>query len=569
MTELERYQQWCEQAPLDEAGRAALAAMQNDETERKGCFGAELQFGTAGIRGIMGIGTNRLNDFTVRRAAQGLAAWLTSTELPQRCAIGYDSRHNSRRYAELCAVALAERGVHVYVYHELAPTPMLSFAVRQLGCGCGIVVSASHNAGIYNGIKCYGPDGCQMTDEPAARVFAEIEKIPYFLPAEKSFEDFLAEGGVEFIAPELWERYYETVLGERLATVPSDNLNLLYTPLCGTGNKPVRTVLGRIGVNVAVVPAQEKPDGDFKTCEYPNPETDAALNESYKIARETHPDLILGTDPDCDRVAVAVPVEGGFRKLSGNELGCLLLDYILGTMQKAGTLPADPVAVRSIVSTPMADKIAASYGVKMRRVLTGFKYIGGEILALEQKHEENRFVFGFEESCGYLKGTYARDKDAVVASMLTCDLAAALKREGKNLAEHMDALYSRFGWHEARVLSCELQGPDAMEISAGFMAQMRRELPKAVCGIAVTSVTDYQARVTRDLVHGTEEAVTLPKSNVLVLQLGEKGTVILRPSGTEPKVKIYLTAVDTDRAAAMKLLDDMAAEMSGYLPKNA
>ena len=569
MTELERYQQWCEQAPLNEAGRAALAAMQNDETERKGCFGAELQFGTAGIRGIMGIGTNRLNDFTVRRTAQGLAAWLTSTELPQRCAIGYDSRHNSRRYAELCAVALAERGVHVYVYHELAPTPMLSFAVRQLGCGCGIVVSASHNAGIYNGIKCYGPDGCQMTDEPAARVFAEIEKIPYFLPAEKSFEDFLAEGGVEFIAPELWERYYETVLGERLAAIPSDNLNLLYTPRCGTGNKPVRTVLGRIGVNVAVVPAQEKPDGDFKTCEYPNPETDAALNESYKIARETHPDLILGTDPDCDRVAVAVPVGGGFRKLSGNELGCLLLDYILGTMQKAGTLPADPVAVRSIVSTPMADKIAASYGVKMRRVLTGFKYIGGEILALEQKHEENRFVFGFEESCGYLKGTYARDKDAVVASMLTCDLAAALKREGTNLAEHMDALYSRFGWHEARVLSCELQGPDAMEISAGFMAQMRRELPKAVCGIAVTSVTDYQARVTRDLVHGTEEAVTLPKSNVLVLQLGEKGTVILRPSGTEPKVKIYLTAVDADRAAAMKLLDDMAAEMSGYLPKNA
>ena len=406
----------------------------------------------------------------------------------------------------------------------------------------------------------FGNPDIILMDEPTNHL--DIDAVAWL-------EDFLAEGGVEFIAPELWERYYETVLGERLATVPADNLNLLYTPLCGTGNKPVRTVLGRIGVNVAVVPAQEKPDGDFKTCEYPNPETDAALNESYKIARETHPDLILGTDPDCDRVAVAVPVEGSFRKLSGNELGCLLLDYILGTMQKAGTLPADPVAVRSIVSTPMADKIAASYGVKMRRVLTGFKYIGGEILALEQKHEENRFVFGFEESCGYLKGTYARDKDAVVASMLTCDLAAALKREGTNLAEHMDALYSRFGWHEARVLSCELQGPDAMEISAGFMAQMRRELPKAVCGIAVTSVTDYQARVTRDLIHGTEEAVTLPKSNVLVLQLGEKGTVILRPSGTEPKVKIYLTAVDADRAAAMKLLDDMAAEMSGYLPKNA
>lgn len=449
-------------------------------------------------------------------------------------------------------------------------TPMLSFAVRQLGCGCGIVVSASHNAGIYNGIKCYGPDGCQMTDEPAARVFAEIEKIPYFLPAEKSFEDFLAEGGVEFIAPELWERYYETVLGERLAAIPSDNLNLLYTPLCGTGNKPVRTVLGRIGVNVAVVPAQEKPGRRFQDLRISEPgdgrRAERELQDRARDAPGPHPRARTRT---ATAVAVAVPVEGGFRKLSGNELGCLLLDYILGTMQKAGTLPADPVAVRSIVSTPMADKIAASYGVKMRRVLTGFKYIGGEILALEQKHEENRFVFGFEESCGYLKGTYARDKDAVVASMLTCDLAAALKREGTNLAEHMDALYRRFGWHEARVLSCELQGPDAMEISAGFMAQMRRELPKAVCGIAVTSVTDYQARVTRDLVHGTEEAVTLPRSNVLVLQLGEKGTVILRPSGTEPKVKIYLTAVDADRAAALKLLDDMAAEMSGYLPKNA
>mgnify|MGYP002581156070 CR=1 FL=1 len=565
----DEYKRWLA-ADLEDADlKPELARIEGNDDEIKDRFAVALKFGTAGLRGVLGAGTNRMNIYVVRQATQGLANWVKTQGGNQTVAISYDSRLKSDVFAKTAAGVLAANGIKVRIYDALMPVPALSFATRYYECNAGIMVTASHNPAKYNGYKAYGPDGCQMTDEPAARVFAEIEKIPYFLPAEKSFEDFLAEGGVEFIAPELWERYYETVLGERLATVPSDNLNLLYTPLCGTGNKPVRTVLGRIGVNVAVVPAQEKPDGDFKTCEYPNPETDAALNESYKIARETHPDLILGTDPDCDRVAVAVPVEGGFRKLSGNELGCLLLDYILGTMQKAGTLPADPVAVRSIVSTPMADKIAASYGVKMRRVLTGFKYIGGEILALEQKHEENRFVFGFEESCGYLKGTYARDKDAVVASMLTCDLAAALKREGTNLAEHMDALYSRFGWHEARVLSCELQGPDAMEISAGFMAQMRRELPKAVCGIAVTSVTDYQARVTRDLVHGTEEAVTLPKSNVLVLQLGEKGTVILRPSGTEPKVKIYLTAVDADRAAAMKLLDDMAAEMSGYLPKNA
>ena len=559
MTELERYQQWCEQAPLDEAGRAALAAMQNDETERKGCFGAELQFGTAGIRGIMGIGTNRLNDFTVRRTAQGLAAWLTSTELPQRCAIGYDSRHNSRRYAELCAVALAERGVHVYVYHELAPTPMLSFAVRQLGCGCGIVVSASHNAGIYNGIKCYGPDGCQMTDEPAARVFAEIEKIPYFLPAEKSFEDFLAEGGVEFIAAELWERYYETVLGERLATVPSDNLNLLYTPLCGTGNKPVRTVLGRIGVNVAVVPAQEKPDGDFKTCEYPNPETDAALNESYKIARETHPDLILGTDPDCDRVAVAVPVEGGFRKLSGNELGCLLLDYILGTMQKAGTLPADPVAVRSIVSTPMADKIAASYGVKMRRVLTGFKYIGGEILALEQKHEENRFVFGFEESCGYLKGTYARDKDAVVGSMLICEMACYYKDKGMTLVDALNSIESELGFYTNKQFSYTFEGQQGLAKMSGIMNSLRNDPPAQIAGQKVLTICDYGKSVSIDAVTGTETALTLPKSEVIEFKLDGGCSFIVRPSGTEPKIKIYLSATGATHDESLKNCDSMKA----------
>ena len=567
MDYLERYHEWLNSAPLSADDRERLAAAEHDADELKSAFGAELAFGTAGIRGIMGLGTNRLNEFTVRRTAQGLAAWLVGTELPKKCAIGYDSRHNSRLYAEICAVALAERGVHVYVYHELAPTPMLSFAVRQLGCGCGIVVSASHNAGAYNGIKCYGPDGCQMTDEPAAIVYDEIEKIPYFVPAKQSFDYCMAARDVEFIHPSLWEKYYETVLAERLADTPSDNLNLLYTPLCGTGNKPVRTVLGRIGVNADVVKVQEQPDGDFKTCEYPNPETDAALNVSYKIARQTHPDLILGTDPDCDRVAVAVPEGDGFRKLSGNELGCLLLDYILGELTAQGRLPKDPVAVKSIVSTPMADKVAAKYGVRMRSVLTGFKYIGGEILALEEKGEENRFVFGFEESCGYLKGTYARDKDAVVASMLTCDLAAKLKREGSNLARKMDALYAELGWHEARVISIELKGPNAMELSAQFMANFRAHTPTALCGIPVTEMTDYAARVTKNCLTGEQAPVTLPRSNVVALTLGEKGSVIVRPSGTEPKVKLYLTAVDGDRSAALQRLDCLAEELSAYAPK--
>ena len=567
MDYLERYEFWCGNAPLSGKEREALLAMKGDDDEVKGAFGAELQFGTAGIRGIMGLGTNRLNEFTVRRTAQGLAAWLSGTTLPQKCAIGYDSRHNSRLYAEICAAALAERGIHVYVYHELAPTPMLSYAVRQLECGCGIVVSASHNAGAYNGIKCYGPDGCQMTDEPAAIVFREISAITYFVPAKQSFDELLEAKSVEYIAPELWERYYQTVLNERVATVPSDNLNLLYTPLCGTGNKPVREVLGRIGVNVNVVKVQEQPDGDFKTCEYPNPETDAALNESYKIAVHTHPDLILGTDPDCDRVAVAVPEDGGFRKLSGNELGCLLLDYILGELSAQGKLPQSPVAVRSIVSTPLADKVAAKYGVKMKAVLTGFKYIGGEILALEEKGEEDRFVFGFEESCGYLKGTYARDKDAVVASMLTCDLAAKLKREGMNLAQKMDALYAELGYHEAKVISIELKGPNAMELSAKFMADFRAAIPTELCGIPVTSCTDYQSRITRNMLTGEESAVLLPKSNVVTLVLGEKGSVIVRPSGTEPKVKLYLTAVDLDKGRAAALLADLADAMNAYVPK--
>lgn len=564
----ERYQAWCA-APLTEQELKELRNMEANTDALKGAFGAELQFGTAGIRGIMGLGTNRLNDYTVRRTAQGLAAWLCTTELPQKCAIGYDSRHNSRRYAEICAVALAERGVHVYVYHELAPTPMLSFAVRRLGCGCGIVVSASHNAGAYNGIKCYGPDGCQMTDEPAAVVFREISSIDYFVPAKQTFAESMETGEVEYIAPEVWEEYYQTVLAERVTDLPASELCLLYTPLCGTGNKPVREVLGRIGVKVDVVKVQEQPDGDFKTCEYPNPETDAALNESYKIARETHPDLILGTDPDCDRVAVAVPVDGGFRKLTGNELGCLLLDYILGEMSKNGTLPPAPVAVRSIVSTPLADKVAAKYGVNMKAVLTGFKYIGGEILALEEKGEEKRFVFGFEESCGYLKGTYARDKDAVVASMLTCDLAAKLKREGMNLAEKMDALYAELGYHEAKVISFELKGPNAMELSAKFMADFRANVPTELCGAAVMKVTDYQTRICRDLANGTETPVLLPKSNVVTLELGEKGSVIVRPSGTEPKVKLYLTAVDREKETALAFLKALSERMCEFLPKNA
>ena len=564
MDYMERYAFWCE-ADLPEDVKAELAAIKSDEEELKGRFGGDLQFGTAGMRGIMGAGSNRLNRYTVRRAAQGMAAWLSSTDLPQVAAIGYDSRHNSQLFAEVCAVAFAEAGIHTYLYDRLAPTPMLSYAVRELGCGCGIVISASHNAGAYNGVKCYGPDGCQMTDEPAAIVTAKIAEIPYFVPEQKSFNQFMGEGLISYIGQDIWEKYYQTVLAEAVnpAVIKEAGLNIVYTPLCGTGNEPVREILGRLGVNIAVVSCQEKPDGDFKTCEYPNPETDAALNESYKVADQVPCDVILGTDPDADRVAIAVPDgKGGYQKLSGNELGCLLMDYVLKARSAQKDIPEGAIVVRSIVSSPLADQVAKHYGVTMKAVLTGFKYIGGEILELEQKGEEKKFIFGFEESCGYLKGTYARDKDAVVASMLVCEMAADLKKQGKTILDALADVYATYGYYLAYVQSIELTGADAMEKAAKMMADLREAVPESIGGAKVTGVRDYRSSIAKDLISGEESIITLPKSNVLEFLLGEKGSVIARPSGTEPKVKFYYTAVAEDRAAAKELLDAMVAQMS-------
>ncbi len=563
MNYMERYEYWCS-SDLTEDIRRELAAIKDDAEELKGRFGGELQFGTAGMRGIMGAGSNRLNRYTVRRAAQGMAAWLASTDLPQKAAIGYDSRHNSQLFAEVCAIAFAEAGVQTYLFDRLAPTPMLSYAVRELGCGCGIVISASHNSGEYNGVKCYGPDGCQMTDAPAAIVTEMISKIPYFVPEQKSFSKYLQDGIVTYIGQDLWNSYYETVLNEAVnpEVIRSAGLNIVYTPLCGTGNEPVREVLGRLGVNITVVGVQEKPDGDFKTCEYPNPETDAALNESYKIAKTTPCDVILGTDPDCDRVAIAVPDGEGFRKLSGNELGCLLMDYILKARTEKNDIPDGAIVVRSIVSSPLADRIAEHYGVTMKAVLTGFKYIGGEILELEKLGQQQKFIFGFEESCGYLKGTYARDKDAVVASMLVCELAASLKKCGKTILDALDDVYKNFGYYIAHVQSVELTGSDAMEKAASLMTQLRTNAPESIGVVQVTKALDYKTGIIKDLMTGAEGEITLPRSNVLEFVLGEKGSVIVRPSGTEPKVKYYYTAVGNTPAEAKALLDALVAEMS-------
>lgn len=563
MNYIDRYNFWCS-ANLPEEEKNELADIRNDNEELKSRFNSDLQFGTAGMRGIMGLGSNRLNRYTVRRAAQGMAAWLCETDLPQKAAIGYDSRHNSKLFAEVCAVAFAEKGIVTYLYDRLAPTPMLSYAVRELGCGCGIVISASHNAGEYNGVKCYGPDGCQMTDEPAAIVTEEISKIAYFVPETKSFDAYLQDGMIAYIQQELWESYYETVLAEAVApeNIRKANLNIVYTPLCGTGNEPVRTVLGRLGTNITIVSCQENPDGDFKTCEYPNPETDAALRESYKVADNNPCDVILGTDPDCDRVAIAVPDGDGYRKLSGNELGCLLLEYVLRARTKQDSIPEGAIAVRSIVSSPLADKIASKYGVEMVSVLTGFKYIGGAILELEEAGHPERFVFGFEESCGYLKGTYARDKDAVVASMLVCEVAAYYKLQGKSILDALNEIYDTYGYYLAYVQSVELTGADAMEKAAKMMSDLRGNIPAAIGGATVTCVRDYRSGIEKDVVSGAEKEILLPKSNVLEFILGEKGSVIVRPSGTEPKVKFYYTAVSDTKENSKLLLDAMVAQMS-------
>ena len=566
MDYIANYKYWLENAPV--SYRDMLQSMEGNELALKGCFGAELAFGTAGIRGIMGLGCNRLNEFTVRRTAQGIAKWLNGTDLPKCCAIGYDSRHNSRLYAEICAAALAETGIKVFIYHELAPTPMLSYAVRQLKCGCGIMITASHNAGIYNGIKCYGEDGCQMTDEPAAIVYQEIQNTPYFVLPEKTFDALKTEGLIEDIPMSLWSAYCDRVMKEGLdlERVKNSGLHVLYTPLCGTGNKPVRELFRRIGVKATIVTAQEKPDGDFKTCPYPNPETDAALNESYKLADEVHPDLIVGTDPDADRVAVAVPVNGTFRKLSGNELGCVLLDYILRMRSERGDLPEGAEIVKSIVSTPLADKIAEFYGVETKNVLTGFKYIGGEILRLEGLGQEDKFVFGFEESCGYLKGTYARDKDAVVGTMLVCEAAAYAKENGMNLADYMDALYKQFGCFSAYVQSVELQGIEANAISKAFMANIRENTPAEVAGEKVTATVDYLTGVRKCMKCGKESQTGLPESNVFTLELGDSGKIIFRPSGTEPKIKLYYTAVGQSWDEANELMGNFKSAMAGFLP---
>lgn len=567
MTAEMKYNLWLQQVPSGSEIHKELESIQDQPGEISARFAGDLTFGTAGLRGIMGAGTDRMNVYTVRRAALAYGQYIRESSLPNTCVIAYDTRNNGELFSQTCAVALAEQGIQVSLFREPTPTPVLSFAVRHLGTGGGVVMTASHNPAPYNGMKCYGNDGCQQTDEPAAVVYANMEKLPMISESPLSFETLVAEGKIRLIYDEVYESYYQAVLKEAICTgiIPVSGLKVLYTPLHGTGLKPVTHLFDTLGVQYDLVPSQKNPDGYFSTCPYPNPENAEAFDEARKVIAQSAPgtyDLIVATDPDADRVAVAVPqADGSIHRISGNELGCMLLEFILNNRLRLGTLPAHSKCIKSIVTTPMVNRIAEQYGCQVLDVLTGFKYIGSTILGLEQQGMEQDVVFSYEESCGYLKGTYARDKDAQIAAVMVCLLAAACKLEGMNLSEKLRLMYRKYGFYKCRSVSVTLDGEKGKQLCSDFIDALRNAPPAEIAGIHVATLADYRCGLIYDLSTGTSEKLDFPSSNVLSFQLVNDCKVVLRPSGTEPKLKIYYFAVAEEEAEAERILSELTGNM--------
>ena len=558
---------WLEEVTDPELS-AELLSIRNEEKEVHERFYRSLEFGTGGLRGELGAGTNRMNIYTVRQATQGFAAYLLTQDEKPSAAISYDSRHQSDVFARETARVLAANGIKVCLYPHLMPTPALSFAVLDRHCEGGVMVTASHNPARYNGYKAYAADGAQISGHVAAAVSAEIEKTDIFRDVKLAdFEEALANGRIEYIGDALIERYYAAVMAQALRPElgKAAGLRLVYTPLNGSGLVPVMTVLKRMGhTDITVVPEQEQPNGDFPTCPYPNPEILEAMQLGLNLCEKLGADLLLATDPDSDRVGTAVLQSGTPRLISGNEMGVLLLDYICRTRLELHKMPEHPVAVRSIVSTTMTDAIAAHYGVEMRQVLTGFKYIGEQIAHLEAEGHPERFIFGFEESYGYLAGGYVRDKDAVVASMLICEMAAWYKGRGKNLGEALDDLYAQYGYYFNKVDSYTFPGSDGMEKMAVLMETLRTELPIAIASRPVTGHTDYEAGKRYEDDEG-ETPTGLPASNVMEFRLGKEGSLVARPSGTEPKLKFYYSLRAADRPTAEKAYGEIKASVEDWL----
>ena len=557
---MDDYRRWCAATLEDPALTAELKEIAGDENEIKERFAIALEFGTGGLRGVLGAGSNRMNIYTVRQAAQGLANWVKSQGGEQLVAVSYDSRINSDVFAREVACVLAANGIRVRIYDALMPVPALSFATRYYHANAGVMITASHNPAKYNGFKAYGPDGCQVTDHAAEVIYAEIQKTDILEGAKHiPFDQGVAQGLIQYVGDDCKEALYSAI--EACAVRPglckTAGLKLVYSPLNGSGLVPVTRVLHDIGIDdITIVPEQQYPDGHFPTCPYPNPEIFEALRLGLALAEKTGADLMLATDPDADRVGIAMRcADGSYELVSGNEMGVLLLDYICAGRIEKGTMPAHPVAVKSLVSTPLADAVAAHYGVELRNVLTGFKWIGDQIARLEAEGHVERFLFGFEESYGYLAGPYVRDKDAIVSSMLICEMAAYYRSIGSSLKERLEAIYAKYGRYLNRTDSFEFPGLSGMDKIAGIMETLRTHPPKDIAGCPVTQVVDYQQT----------QQTGLPASNVLMFRLEGGASVIVRPSGTEPKIKMYFTTLGKDLAEAEAQKEKLAQAIETIL----
>ncbi len=555
----EKYLLWCEKATKDIDLVNELKAMEGNEELISDAFYTELEFGTAGLRGVIGAGTNRMNIYTVGQASQGLAAYVNSITENGSIAIGYDSRIKSDVFAKISAEIFAANGIKVYMYDELMPTPMLSFAVRRFKCDAGVMVTASHNPAKYNGYKAYGADGTQLGPDAADYVLSIMQSVDAFEGVKTTdFDKALADGKIEYISQDIINEYLENVKVQQVEKqLDLSNLNVIYSPLNGTGNKPVREILKRIGIkNVTVVPQQELPDGNFPTCPYPNPEIRQSFECALEMAKTIPADLLLATDPDCDRVGIAVNQNGEFKLMTGNDVGAVLLYYILSRRTANGTLPKNPIAVKTIVTSEICQKIADDFGCQLINVLTGFKFIGEQISILEKTNEQDRFILGYEESYGYLSGAYCRDKDAVVASMLICEMAAYYKTQGKTVLDVLNEIYEKYGYYYCSQTSFTCEGQSGMEKIKSIMTNLRENPPKVIANSEVVKINDYKESVSLNTLTGEKTKITLPASNVLSYFLKDGSSIIVRPSGTEPKIKLYIGAMDeTDEKATLRRND--------------
>lgn len=557
------YDLWLENATEDADLIPELESISNDDEAIYDRFYRELEFGTAGLRGVIGAGTNRMNIYVVRYATQGLANYLKKNYDNSSVAIACDSRIKSDLFVKEAARVLAANGIKAYVAKELQPTPVVSFCVRELKCQAGIMVTASHNPAKYNGYKCYGSDGCQMTDESANAVYSEIQSIDMFNDVKIiDFEEGLANGTIEYIEDAVYDSYIENVKKQAInpGVCNGAGLKVVYTPLNGAGNKLVRRILAETGVdNVVIVKEQENPDGNFTTCPYPNPEIKEALQLGLDLCEKEQPDLLLATDPDADRVGIAVRLnDGSFRLMTGNETGIMLTNYILSCRKQLNNLPENPFVVKTIVTTELITKICNKFGCELRNVLTGFKYIGEQILELEKAGEEERYIFGFEESYGYLAGSYVRDKDAVVASMLICEMAAYYRTQGKSLNDVITELYNEFGYYKNKTVSFEFEGASGLEKMASIMDSLRTDNTLTeILGRKIEVINDYKLSTKTDKVNGTVTEINLPKSNVIAFMLDDGCSITVRPSGTEPKIKLYITAVGSTEANATEITEQL------------